>query len=398
MAEFLDTIESIRAEEASVGRLFNRDDGTGVRTGRRNVSPRYTELLTEAAELIADVLEGRRPAYHLQEAMTTSDFPNLFGDIIDRTLLGAYRETPQTYREYLKIAQVRDFRTVKRFKVDGGEAVLTKVREQTEYPEASLADGVYSYAVEKYGRRMPFSWEAMINDDLDALNDTPTRFGRAARRTEEKFATGLFVGASGPNGTFYSNANKNLINTTQGAATNNPALSIAGLQDALIVLSKMVDADGEPIAVDMVHLVVPPALMVQAMSILNATEIWTTSPLDGGATSREIHGANWMKNMFTLHVNSYIPIIASSANGNTSWFMFADPNTGRPAAEIGFLRGHEEPEVFMKSPNAVRVGGGDANPADGDFDTDTVEYKVRHVIGGTLEDPKASVASNGSGS
>jgi hypothetical protein len=35
---------------------------------------------------------------------------------------------------------------------------------------------------------------------------------------------------------------------------------------------------------------------------------------------------------------------------------------------------------------------------DGDFDTDTVEYKVRHVMGGTLMDPKAAVASNGSGS
>jgi hypothetical protein len=41
----------------------------------------------------------------------------------------------------------------------------------------------------------------------------------------------------------------------------------------------------------------------------------------------------------------------------------------------------------------VRVGGGGVNPTDGDFDTDTAEYKVRHVLGGTLMDPKAAVAS-----
>jgi hypothetical protein len=52
----------------------------------------------------------------------------------------------------------------------------------------------------------------------------------------------------------------------------------------------------------------------------------------------------------------------------------------------------------MKSPNAVRVGGGPVSPLSGDFDTDAVEYRVRHVTGVTLVDQKATVASNGSGS
>jgi hypothetical protein len=397
MAEFLETIESIRAEEASVQRLFTKGDGTGVRHRGRRTDPAYMAKLAEAANFIAEVVEGRRPAYHLQEAMTTSDFTNLFGDVIDRQVLGTYRETPQTFRSYLKVGTVRDFRTVKRFYVNGGEGVLSKVREQTEYPEAALADGAYSYSVEKYGRRMPFSWETQINDDLEMLTDVPQRYGKAARRTEERFATGLFTGVSGPNGTFFANGNKNVINTTNGAASDNPALSVTGLQDGFKVLSKQVDADGEPIAVDVVHLVVPPALMVQAMQIVNATEIWDTSAGGGGGTGRELHVANWMKNIVQVHINPYIPLIATSANGSTSWFMFADPSTSRPAAEVGFLRGHEEPEVFMKQPNSMRVGGGAVDPSDGDFETDTVEYKVRHVMGGTLMDPKAAVASNGSG-
>jgi hypothetical protein len=33
---------------------------------------------------------------------------------------------------------------------------------------------------------------------------------------------------------------------------------------------------------------------------------------------------------------------------------------------------------------------------DGDFDTDSIEYKVRHVLGGSVIDPKFAVASNGS--
>jgi hypothetical protein len=40
--------------------------------------------------------------------------------------------------------------------------------------------------------------------------------------------------------------------------------------------------------------------------------------------------------------------------------------------------------LFVKSPNAIRVGGGPVAAEDGDFDTDGVAYKVRHCFGGTL--------------
>jgi hypothetical protein len=63
--------------------------------------------------------------------------------------------------------------------------------------------------------------------------------------------------------------------------------------------------------------------------------------------------------------------------------------------EIGFLTGHETPELFQKSPNAMRVGGGAVSPEDGDYDTDATEWKIRHVFGGTLMDPKSGVASPG---
>jgi len=388
MAEFLDMIESMTAQDASVTRLFSNGDGTGVRTGGR--AGRYSEQeLGEARRFVADILAGRRPAYHLQEALSTSDFPQLFGDVIDRMLLGSYRETPQTFRAYCAVKQVRDFRTVKRFAVDGGEGVLSVVNQGAEYPEASVADSEYSYAVKKYGRKMPFLWETMINDDLDALRDIPQRFGRASRRTEERFATGLFVGASGPLGTFFTGGNANVV-------TSNPVLSIAALQTAFTVLAAQVDTDGEPILIDAVHLVVPPALAVTAQNILNALEIEAAEA--GGTSNQKLRAANWMKNVVTLHVNPYIPLIATSANGSTSWFLFADPADGRPAIEVGFLRGHTEPEVFMKAPNATRVGGGTAGALDGDFETDAIEYKVRHVIGGTVMDPKMAVASNGSGS
>ena len=67
--------------------------------------------------------------------------------------------------------------------------------------------------------------------------------------------------------------------------------------------------------------------------------------------------------------------------------------------------------MWMKSPNAMQIGEGNmgpgngggnvgysngvGNPMDGDFDTDSIMYKVRHVLGGTLLDPIMAVASSG---
>lgn len=385
--DFLEVLESIRAEEATTLRLFG-GEGDSPRRSRRD-NPRYQAQLGEAISLVADVYTGRRRPHLLMEALTTSDFPQLFGDILDRQVLAAYQETPRTWQNYTKRSTVRDFREVKRFRVDGGEGVLEEVPEKTPYPEAAVTDDVYTWSVKKYGRRMPFSWEAMINDDLQALRDIPERFGRAARRSEERFATALFVDANGPHASFYTGGNANIV-------TGNPALSLPALQTAFTVLSEQVDSDGEPIMIDMVELVVPPALEVTAQNILNATEVWLNE--NGGAANQQVHTVNWIRTKLHLSVNPYIPIVANNANGNTSWFMFANPNNGRPALEMGFLRGHEEPEIFMKTSNAQRIGGGLSDPMDGDFDTDGIEYKVRHVLGGGRIDPKMSVASQGDGS
>ena len=391
---FLDLVETINASDATVGRLFG-SDGRGIRKMVRS-SPHYQQRLMEAAKFLAEVYDGTRPVYHLQEALGTADFPLLFGDIIDRQLLANYRETPFSYRNYVKVGSVPDFRAVKRFAMNGAEAVLPAVGQQSEYPEVKLSDSVFQYSVGKYGKKIPFDWETMINDDLDAIKDIPARFGRAARRTEEKFATTLFVDVNGPIAGFYNTANKNRIHTENGASVNNPALSIQGLQDGILVLDSQLDFDGEPIVIDAVELVIPQSLRIVAENILNSTELWIN--LAASATTQQLHTQNWMRGKVRLSINYYIPRVASTANGGTSWFLFANPEVSRPAIEMGFLRGHEEPEIFVKDPNAMRIGGGTASPMDGDFDTDSIQYKVRHVMGGTLIDPKATVASNGSGS
>lgn len=391
--EFRETLETLRAEEADLRKLFG-GDGRPAREARRMAG--YKAKLGEALNFVAEVYEGKRPMNHLKEALTTGDFPLLFADIIDREMLADYTATQKSWPLWAKRGSVPDFRLVSRFAIDGSEAVLAAVPQGDQYPESNLTDTVYQYRVGKYGRRIAFAWESMVNDDLDGLKSIPERMGRGAARAEEKFATGLIADTNGPHATMFSAGNKNQVILANGSALANPVLSIAGLQNAYTVLARQLDKDGEPIAIDAVTLVVPPALKVTAKNILMATEVWIIGDLGGGTANQQIHAENWMRNLTQLAVDSYLPII-STTNGNTSWYLFASPTEGRPAVEVGFLRGHENPETFVKLADAQLLGGGITDPMDGDFDTDSIQYKVRHVFGGTRLDPKMAVASNGTG-
>lgn len=398
--EFLELVETIRAEEADAQRLL-RGDGDGARSAKVQARAKHMGRLVEATELVAKAFSGNRWALlTLQEAMTTSDFPLLFADVLDRQVLQAYREAPQHWQSVAKRSEVRDFRQVKRFpRGVGGESYLSTVAEQAQYPESSIADSTpYTYTVQKYGRRMPFAWETLINDDLDLLKDTPERFGRAARATEERFATMLYADSNGPHASLYTVGNTNIVNTTNGGTVDNIPLSIQGLQDAMLIIGKAVDGNGNPIVIDLVTLVVPPALAIIAQNIMNAIELRLTRAggiTDGSGADQELITTNWMRNRMQLVVNPWLPII-STTNGNTSWYLFASPASGPAALEMGFLRGYSEPQVFVKAPNQSYVGGGAPDAMAGDFDTDSVQYKVRHIMGGTRLDPKMTVASNGS--
>jgi len=381
--EFRETVEEIRMEQASVSRLFG---GEGTRVRDRRKTPKYMENLVEAAKFVNQVADGKRPIGHLQEAMSTSDFPTLFADVLDRQMLGAYREIEPVWQNYIRRSTVPDFRSVQRTAVDGAEGPLPEVDELEEYPEAQLEVAQDTYRVRKYGRRLDLSWETMVNDDLDSFRRNPERLARGARRTEQRLATQLYVDATGPHGSVYTVGNGNII-------PGNPEFSLEGLQAGIDHLVTFSDNDGEPIDISMIHLVTGPGLIVPVQNVLNATEVEITS----GSTM--MRTTNWARNVVQHHVDQYIPRIATGAEGGASWFLFADPNDGRPFAELGFLRGYEDPALYERVPNARAVGGGDVMES---FEDDSIAWRVRHVVGGghllNTGGAKATVASDGSGS
>lgn len=421
----------------------------------RATDPRvYETKVREAQRLIDNVtrIGGLYERWRLQEAMTTSDFPYLFGDVLDRSVLANYAETAYTWNLYAFRKILTDMRLARMFRIDRGASVLdgpivprsvpgpsgtgpAGIEQITEYPMSSRVATDYTDQLFKYGQRMDYSFETFLNDDLDALRDTPAMLGRAARRTEEKRVTKLFAQTAtgtpanpsvtpGPNTTFFNAGNNNMLLTgVRGyAGVQNPPFSSDALAAAIELIAQQTDLDGEPISIENLILVYPPSLKVAVKNVLGAKTLWTNAPIQGGSLTLSGSGgtataynatrlevANWASGLVREALNYYLPIV-DTTYGTTAWYLFVDPNQGRPAMQLSFLRGREMPQLFMGSTNQIAIGqgaigpgagpnlgGAMVNPMEGDFENDAVRYKIRHFLGGVILDPVLGFASKGTG-
>lgn len=347
-------------------------------------NPQARVRMVEARELWEAAMSGGLSARaRLAEAMSTSDFPVLLGGAFERELLATYEDLPTIWQGFATRVTVRDFRAKTLVDLLGGKATLEPVAPGSPYPARGKSEASYSLTVAKRGGRFPLLWEDFINDDLDGFSRLPGDLAQAARDTEDYLATSLLVDAAGALTAFFTAGNKN-------AATALP-LTTDNLGAAIGVINDRKDSEGRPVVTNNgLVLMVPPALEMTALAILNATQIETT------VGSTKIVGPNYLKGKVTLVVNPWLTVISTDNKASTRWFLLPAPSNARPAVAVGFLRGHEVPDLRVKSSGGQRIGGGDVDPMDGSFEFDDVQFRARHVLGGTTLDPIATYVSNGS--
>jgi len=350
----------------------------------------YEQKLKETIDLLSNAknLPPHKHEYLIKEALTTSDFPLLFGDVLDRQVLASYKAVDPVWKAFVRMSTNRDFKVSKRFAVTGGDQYLARVTEKGEYLASERNEAEYELSVLKYGRQFDISWESLINDDLGALKDTPERFARAAVRTEHRLVTAMYADDTGTHGALnlYDNATAGPPDERNWVAT---ALSIAALETGLERMAAFVDVNNEPIMNRAKFLVVPPALEMTARQILtSANKMWVSNAA-GAPVAYPTNNVVAQMGL-TLIVDPYLPIL-DTTHGDTGWYLFADPRD-IAAMEWAHLRGHERPEICMKASDKVTIGGGPIGPLSGDFATDNVLYRVRLVFGGCKLDWRATYA------
>jgi hypothetical protein len=366
---------------------------TQMAEGFRPVSGRFTEAqIADAIDLIRNA--GRMPSYRheymLKEAITTSDFPYLFGTVIEREMIARYKTAPAPWTPFTKQSTLGNFNIHERHMVDGLTGRLDKVGEKGEYLVSPKPIHSRRYIqIVKKGRQFDISWEALINDGMGAFDDIAIRYADAARNTESYDVTSLYASATGPNTDLYGAP---IVHPDGTNVTNLGALpaSVENLETTLGLMASQVDALGNPIGIRGVHIVCAPTREIQWRNILtSAVNMWTESA--GGAATPYPMTSVLPQMGLQLHVNPWLPIVDSSANNAGTWYLFADTSQGY-AIEFSRLRGHEAPEIVMKASNKATPTGVPISPFEGDFETDNVFYRVRTATGGTQLDPRMTYA------
>ncbi len=436
------------------GGLGGHEALQGFEASRRNADARHQRRVTEAARLYADCVNGRedplliREAMHprseifvqylaskypalygdpggrvmgLRETMSVTDYQALYVDVLDRMYYGYYNAYPIVNKNLVRVHQLRDFRLVSRYLLDGAVTPLTAMDAAAPPPQKALygpapQNGVtpstaatstapLQYQPKLYQSMTSVNWRAFVNDDLGIFKDLSNRLAIQGNRGISKFITTQYVDANGPNVLLYGSGTSsygNLIVTANGAVANNPVLGVNGLSDALKILTGMRDSTGDPILITgKMYLWYGPALTVAANNLMNQMSVYLSNNGGGEGTNQPgqlLQVNNWLVRGMELVMDPYIPIVCTASGvQNTMWGIIIEPaSQNRPAIEVGFLNGYETPQIFTQVPNTQRMGGG-VDAMMGDFFTMDQNMKIVTVMGGTQIDGRSTVASFGTG-
>lgn len=287
---------------------------------------------------------------------STSDFPLILGNTINRSLRASYEDIPQTWLPLGRQENFADFRP--RTSVALGEASrLERVREGGEYKYGSLPEEGSEIRVEKWGKIIPYTWETMVNDDLRAFDKIPTAFGNSARQTESDVIWDLFITdrkwTDGAN--IFSAGHGNFAGTAS-------ALNIASLQAARTAMRTQKGIDKKTfINVEPRYLVVGPLNELAAYQITSSAY----TPINN-ATINPVY-------------NTQLIVIVEPRITDYSWYLVGQ---GAETFEYGYLDGE---------------GGITTDTREG-FEVDGVEVKARLVFGAGWVDFRGAYKNAGAAS
>lgn len=268
---------------------------------------------------------------------TTSDFPLILGDAVNRELRMAYEAAPSGARLLSRQTTARDFRAKRKIML--GEApTLEVVREGGEFKSGTIEEAQQTYGMETCGTIMNFARQLLVNDDMGAFTAMPKLFGIAARAFEnDQLVAKITANPAMSDGVAVFNAAHGNV----AAAAN---IDVTSLAAARLGMRKQTGLSGMLIDVTPRFVMVPPELETlaeQQLTQLQATQSDNVNPFA----------------KLTLVVE---PRLTSA----TQWYVIADPALV-DGLEYAYLEGAPGPQI------ETRAG----------FEVDGVQIKVRLDFG-----------------
>jgi len=273
---------------------------------------------------------------------STSDFPLLFSNLAGKTLDAAYQEEPHTWRPIARQRNLPDFKNANDLIVAGAltpEALL----EGGEYKAGTLVEAQHTWKLATYARKVTVTRQAIINDDLSALERVPEMLGRGFRRLESNIIWGLITGNAVTS--VDSVALFNAAHNNMGGSTG-LAITTSGFNTAKKAMRKQTDLAGNTINLTPSYLMVPTDLESTALQFLFPS---------GFAPSARTGDNGPVVNAQTANMELIVePRLDGAAD---VWYLAVSPGAVEGIV-FGYLAGEEGPTVTTtekRDPDGVEL-------------------------------------------
>lgn len=275
-----------------------------------------------------DLVVGQAMALRMGPYQSTSDFPVILEEVVNRVLQAAYATTPDTWRQFAGVGSVSDFKATSQILL-GAFGALDPLLENGEVKNKAIPDGAKAtIQASTRANIIGLTRQAIVNDDLGAFNDLAVALGRAGKLSIEQDIYRLLAqnGGLGP----IMGDGKTLFHADHNNIVAGGALSIDQIEKMDILFADQTDISGEEkLDLKLSVLLAPYAYKGQA-TILNTAD-------QGLDPTGKLLVPNRVKGTFDT-------IVGGKRLKGKRRYGFADPAVA-PALKVVFLNGDQEPTV-----------------------------------------------------
>ena len=284
----------------------------------------------------------------IRAGFSTMSLPSILENVMNKTLLAAYTNTPIAAFDLCSVGTVSDFKEVSRYRLLGTGG-FEQVAPDGELKHGKLSEQKYSNKADTYGQILMLTRQDIINDDLSAFMDIPRQMGRSgAESIDDLFFTLLLKNAG-----FFSGGNGNLL------AGTDTKFGPDSLTVAKTTFRKQKAGPGnkpkdqKPINIRPEYLVVPVELETEAELLMGSAQLM----MDAQGSPTKIPVDNPHRNKYRVISTPHLSDSYYTGASGKAWYLFANPSI-LPAFEIVFLNGRRTPviERVEMPPNMLGMG------------------------------------------
>lgn len=265
---------------------------------------------------------GEKEQVLMQAMHTTSDFPAIFENALNKQLQEKYQLAAPTYRQISRKRNFKDFRPMPLVRT-GDFPTLKPISEAGEIKWGTFGEGREQALISSYGVGVTISRQMMINDELGAIDEVLSNYGMTVALFEERTFYAFALAAVMADGnTIFHASHGNLA--SGGAAS---AINTAAVSAGRAAMRKQKSIDGNTLNIVPNILLVGPDKETEAeMFVAQITPTATTdvNPFSGRLT----------------------PVVTAEISGN-AWYLLSSAN---PCWIHGYLEGAEAPRLRTDEP------------------------------------------------